>query len=76
MIASDRPRLLQARGRSVATIAWDPAEWALRRPEERKRMIEYHVDRLLAGETTAESEWRHLGLFIELEEDTDGGPEG
>ncbi len=65
---------LQASGRTIATISFDASETAGLRDDE-VRHLSYHIAQLLTGEPTAESEWVHLGIRVELEPDTDGGPE-
>lgn len=67
--------ILKAYGPSVAVIHFDALRVAALRRDEVNHLA-YHVTRLLAGEGTASSEWQHLGLLIEVEPDTDGGPEG
>lgn len=44
------------------TLSLDCEKYRLRRPEERERHIFYLVDRLLSGETVAESELEHYGI--------------
>ena len=65
---------LKATGRSVAVIHFDAERTALLRREEVEHLA-YHVSQLLTGQPTAGGEWQHLGLLIELEPDSDGGPE-
>ncbi len=67
-------RFLRAKGPSVAVIRFDATRTAgLRR--EQVDQLAYHIARLLTGEDTADSEWQHLGLSIEVEPDSDGGDE-
>ena len=67
-------RVLKAIGRTVALIRFDPARTGGMRGDERHHLA-YHIGRLLTGETTAESEWEHFDIAIEVEPDSDGAPE-
>jgi hypothetical protein len=67
--------ILKADGPSVAVIHFDATRTAGLRRDEIDRLA-YHVARLLAGERTASAEWEHLGMKVEVEPDSDGGPEG
>ncbi len=59
----------------MAVIHFDATRTAGLRRDEIDRLA-YHVARLLAGERTASAEWEHLGMKVEVEPDSDGGPEG
>lgn len=49
---------------AAVTIALDTAKYRARRPEERSEHIAYLLDRLLAGEEVAQSEFIHYGLRV------------
>jgi hypothetical protein len=51
---------------ATITISLDTARYRDRRPEERERAIFYLVDRLLGGETVADSELEHFGLRVSV----------
>lgn len=51
---------------ATLTISLDTARYRERRPEQRERAIFYLVDRLLAGETVADSELEHYGLRVTI----------
>ena len=67
-------RVLKAVGRTVAHIWFDTERTRGMRREEREHLA-YHIGRLLTGEGTAAMEWQHLGIELEVEADSDGGPE-
>jgi hypothetical protein len=66
--------VLKADGPSFAVIYFDAMCTASMRGDQIEHLA-YHVTRLLAGERTASADWEHLGLKIEVEPDSDGGPE-
>jgi len=66
--------VLKAVGPSVAVIHFDALRVSSLRRDEVEHLA-YHVTRLLTGQGTARSEWQHLGLMIEVEPDTDDGPQ-
>ncbi|GAC1428970.1 MAG: hypothetical protein NVSMB6_28590 [Burkholderiaceae bacterium] len=72
----DQPskRVLQAIGQAVAHIWFDTERTRMMRREERQHLA-YHIGRLLSGEGTAAMEWEHFGIELEVEADSDGGPE-
>jgi len=59
------PRILKATGKSVLRIGFDPNEIAKLRAEQRSDLA-YHLARILAGEGSAESEWEHVGIKVDL----------
>ena len=61
-------------GRSVARIRFDSSRLGLLRREQVDQ-LSYHVGRLLTGQGTARSEWEHLGLDIDVTNDTERDPE-
>ncbi|MES2902845.1 MAG: hypothetical protein V4696_01545 [Pseudomonadota bacterium] len=65
---------MQAKGPTTVILHFDAARTSALRESEVQHLT-YHVTRLLIGERTAESEWRHLGIAVELDVDSDGGPE-
>ena len=67
-------RVLRANGLSVAHVWFDTERTRMMRREERLHLA-YHIGRLLSGEDTAAMEWEHFGFKLEVEADSDGGPE-
>ena len=65
MPAASEPRTLRASGPSILRIGFDPDEIASLRPEQRQD-IAYHLVRLLSGEGSAQSEWEHAGMRVDL----------
>lgn len=63
-----------AAGPSVAVIHLDAGKTAGFRRDQIDHPA-YHLARLLTGQGTATAEWEHLGLSIDVEMDSDGGPE-
>ena len=66
--------VLQVKGPTVAVIHFDPTKVSALRREQIEHVV-YHLTRLLTGERTAVSEWKHLGIAIDCEPDTDQGDE-
>jgi hypothetical protein len=64
--------ILKAVGSSVAVIRFDTASFGALRRDQVDHAV-YHIARLLAGESTAESEWAHLGMTIVVRPDDGGG---
>lgn len=58
-------RILKATQPSILRIGFDPAKVASLRPEQLKD-IAYHLARVLAGQGSAEDEWLHVGLKVDL----------
>lgn len=60
--------VLKAEGPTIVMIAVDPAEWRKLLPDQRQEFARWHIDRVLAGETSAISEWEAMGLKVALRE--------
>ena len=67
-------RVLKASGATVAHMWFNTDRTSMMRTEERDHLA-YHIGRLLSGEGTAAMEWEHFGIAVEVEADSDGGPE-
>lgn len=59
------PRILMATEPSMLRIGFDPNKMAGLRAEQVSDLA-YHLTRVLLGQGSAESEWTHLGLKVDL----------